>query len=162
MDRNETTPAAGRMRALGSGVVFLLLVAATGSSGAFFMPGEWYESLRKPEWTPPNWLFGPAWTVLYVVVAAAGWLVWRARRRVDLPLILWGLQLIANAAWSWLFFGLHRPGLAFLDIIVMLSLIVGFMDVARRSTAAAAWLFVPYALWVTFAGALNFTIWLMN
>lgn len=143
-------------------IIFLALVAATASSGAFFMPGEWYASLRKPAWTPPGWLFGPAWTVLYVAIAVAGWLVWRARRRIDAPLVVWGLQLIANAAWSWLFFGLHRPGLALFDILVMLSLIIGFIVLARRSSRAAAWLFVPYALWVTFAGALNFAIWWMN
>lgn len=161
-DRKVTRGATGRGHAVLTAVVFLVLVAATGSSGALFMPGEWYAGLRKPEWTPPSWLFGPAWTVLYVAIAAAGWLVWRARRRLDLPLMLWGLQLIANAAWSWLFFGIHRPGLAFIDIIIMLSLIVGFIDVARQSSPVAAWLFVPYALWVTFAGALNLAIWLMN
>lgn len=126
------------------------------------MPGEWYAGLRKPQWTPPNWLFAPAWTVLYIAVAVAGWLVWRNRRRVDAALMLWGLQLATNAAWSWLFFGLHRPGLALLDILAMLGLIVGFIDAARHINRTAALLFVPYALWVTFAGALNCAIWLMN
>lgn len=162
MYANRTAPAVGRGRTVGSAIVFFVLVAATASSGAFFTPGEWYASLRKPQWTPPDWLFGPAWTVLYIAIAAAGWLVWRARRRVELPLILWGLQLIANAAWSLLFFGRHLPGIALIDIVVMLGLILGFIDTARRTSPAAAWLFVPYALWVSFAGALNAAIWLMN
>ena len=149
-------------RSLAAGIVFLALVAVTAGSGALFMPGEWYASLRKPEWTPPDWLFAPVWTVIYIAIAAAGWLVWRARQRIDAPLVLWGLQLIANALWSWLFFGLHLPGVAFADIIVMLGLILGFIVAAKRSSPPAAALFVPYASWVTFAGALNLAIWQMN
>lgn len=143
-------------------VVFIALVAAAAITGGQFMPGEWYAQLAKPSWTPPNWLFGPVWTVLYVAIAAAGWLVWRGERRAALPLALWVAQIVLNAAWSWLFFGLHRPGTAFAEIVVLLATIVGFAIAAWPVSRTASLLFVPYALWVGFASALNFAVWRLN
>jgi benzodiazapine receptor len=136
---------------------FLAAVFVVALSGARFMPGEWYEALKKPSWTPPNWLFAPAWTVLYLMIAIAGWLVWQ-REGVGMTLGFWGANLIFNAAWSWLMFGQRRMGTAFADAIAMLLTIVAFIVSAWPSSQAAALLFLPYLAWVTFAAALNFSI----
>lgn len=143
-------------------LVFVSLVAAVAVFGAQFEPGAWYEQLHKPAWNPPNWVFAPVWTILYLGIAVAGWLVWRRIRRAGPAVLLWGLQLAANGAWSWLFFGLHRPGAALIDIVLLLGLILSFVVAARRHSIAASWLFVPYALWVGYAATLNAFIWLEN
>ncbi|HEX2493005.1 MAG TPA: TspO/MBR family protein [Steroidobacter sp.] len=149
-------------RQLPSLLVFISAVALVAAFGAQFEPGTWYSQLQKPVWNPPSWVFGPVWTLLYLAMAVAGWLVWRKARAVTPALQLCGLQLIANGLWSWLFFGLHRPDLALVDIAVLFGLIVGFILAARRYSAAASWLFVPYAVWVGFAAALNAWIWSAN
>ena len=141
--------------------VFALLVAAAAAVGSMFMPGAWYASLAKPSWTPPNAVFGPVWTVLYVMIAVAGWLVWRAGDR-GLALAAWAVALVLNASWSWLFFGRQAMGLAFLDIVILWCAIALFVAAARRSSALASLLFVPYLVWVTFAAALNLAIWRLN
>lgn len=144
-------------------VPFLLAVALTAFIAGRFRPGAWYAALAKPPWTPPSWLFAPVWFLLYLGIAVAGWLVWRAVRPVAvLPLALWVAQLVLNAAWSWLFFGLHRPGAALADIIVLLVLILAFVVAAYRVSSVAAWLIVPYALWVLFATVLNAAIVRLN
>jgi len=142
--------------------VFFLVVVAAAGFGAQFSPTAWYESLAKPSWTPPNAVFAPVWTLLYVGIAVAGWLVWRRTERFVLPLVLWIAQLVLNAWWSLLFFGLHRPDIALVDILVLLVTIIGFAIAARRYSAAASALFVPYAAWVGFATALNFAIVRLN
>jgi benzodiazapine receptor len=141
---------------------FLLLTFAVASSGALFMPGPWYAALEKPAWTPPNGLFGPVWTVLYAMIAVAGWLVWQRESRIGTPLVLWAAQLVLNGMWSWLFFGLERPGLAALDIVVMLVLIAATVLAFARVSRVAALLLVPYLAWVSFATALNIAIWRLN
>lgn len=142
---------------------FLVTVAATAFIAGRFRPGAWYAALAKPPWTPPGWLFAPVWFLLYLSIAVAGWLVWRAVRPVAvLPLALWVAQLVLNAAWSWLFFGLHRPEAALADIIVLLVLILAFTVAAYRVSRVAAWLVVPYALWVLFATVLNAAIVRLN
>jgi translocator protein len=144
-------------------LIFLAMVAAVALVGSQFGPGPWYAALQKPSWTPPNWLFGPVWTVLYIATAVAGWSVWRSKAiSVTKPILLWLLQLILNGLWSWLFFGLRRPELALIDIIALLITICWFIATASRTSRVAAWLFVPYALWVGFATALNFAIWQLN
>ena len=142
--------------------VFVALVAATAFTGAQFQPGVWYAALAKPSWTPPNWLFGPVWTLLYIGIAVAGWLVWRKTGRIETTLWIWLAQLVLNAAWSWLFFGIHRPDLALVNILAMLVLIALFIVFARPVSPIASWLFVPYFLWVSYATALNFSIWRAN
>ena len=143
--------------------VFLAMAATAALVGTQFGPGPWYVALQKPEWTPPNWLFAPVWTVLYMGIAVAGWSVWRSKSvAVAKPIVLWTLQLILNGMWSWLFFGLHRPDIALVDIIALLVTICCFIASARKVSRAAAWMFVPYALWVAFASALNFAIWRLN
>lgn len=136
---------------------FLTAVTAVGASGALFMPGDWYKTLQKPSWTPPDWLFGPAWTVLYLMIAIAGWLVWQADG-FGPALFAWSLNLILNAAWSWLMFGRHRVALALADAAGMLATIVAFIVLAYPHSSTAAALFLPYLAWVLFATALNVDI----
>lgn len=144
-------------------LVFVALVAAAAAVGGRFLPGAWYASLAKPSWTPPNWLFGPVWTLLYLGIAVAGWMIWRRNgSRAGPSLALWGAQLVLNAAWSWLFFGQQRPGIALAEILVLLACIVAFVVVTWADSKTAALLFVPYALWVAFATALNHAIWRLN
>jgi tryptophan-rich sensory protein len=148
---------------MGALLVFVVLVAAAAVVGGRFLPGPWYVSLAKPAWTPPNWVFGPVWTLLYIGIAFAGWLVWRRNGpRAGASLALWGAQLVLNAAWSWFFFGQHRPGIALADIVALLACIVAFIIVTYADSRPAALLFVPYALWVGLATALNHAIWRMN
>jgi tryptophan-rich sensory protein len=144
--------------------VFIVLVAGAALFGAQFTPGEWYESLRRPPLTPPSWLFGPVWSLLYMAIAVAAFLVWRSPERsgVGLALGLWAVQLILNAAWSYLFFGLERPGLALVEIVVLLAVIVATTLVFFSIRRPAGWLFLPYALWVGFATYLNAGFWFLN
>ena len=142
--------------------VFLALVAAAALFGAQFTPGAWYEALRKPPLTPPSWIFAPVWSALYLGIASAGWLVWRARPRLGPPLFAWGGQLVLNAAWSLLFFGLQRPGLALLEILVLLAAVGATTAEFFRIRPLAGWLFVPYAAWVSFAAYLNAGLWYLN
>ena len=140
--------------------LFVLAVAGAAVVGSQFRPGAWYAALDKPPWTPPDWLFAPVWTLLYVAIAIAGWLVWRATPGAarSAALGFWAAQLLLNAAWSWLFFGQHLMGLAFAEIVVLWLAILGFALAALRVSRPAAALFAPYALWVAFAAALNLAL----
>lgn len=157
-------PGARRLRvwlALGG---WLLLCFGAAAFGGLFMPGEWYASLKKPSWNPPGWVFGPVWTTLYLMMAVAAWLVWKrggfpAQRRA---LALFLVQLTLNAAWTPLFFGLHRPGLAFAEILLLWLAIAATLAAFRPVSGVAAWLLVPYLAWVSFAAFLNFTLWRLN
>ena len=147
--------------------IFLLAAFSAGAIGSIFTASAiptWYAALKKPSWTPPGWVFGPVWTALYLTMGVAAWLVWRrggwAANRT--PLTLFALQLAANALWSILFFGLHTPGAAFLEIVVLWSLILATALAFRRVSALAAWLLLPYLAWVTYAATLNFGIWRLN
>jgi len=132
--------------------------------GAWFHPGEWYEQLKKPSWRPPNRLFAPVWTVLYLMIAVAGWLIWRQAgfAGARLPLVVYVSQLILNAAWTPLFFGLHRPDLGLADIVLVWVSIIAAIVLFYPIHVVAALLLVPYLAWVTFATALNFAIWRLN
>jgi len=143
---------------------WLLLCFAAASLGAVFMPGEWYAALRKPAWNPPGWVFGPVWSTLYTMMAVAAWLVWKrggfaAQRR---PLALFLAQLALNAVWTPLFFGLHRPGVAFAEIVLLWLAIAATLVAFRPVSRAAAWLIAPYLAWVSFAAVLNGTLWRLN
>lgn len=141
--------------------VFFGLCAAAALFGATFKPGEWHGALVKPSWNPPNWVFAPVWSVLYIMIALAGWMVWN-NAPWSPAMGLWAVQLGLNAAWSWLFFGLHRMDLAFYDITLLWLVIGAFIIAAWPITLLGAVLFVPYALWVSFAAVLNFSIWRLN
>ncbi|KAB0680432.1 tryptophan-rich sensory protein [Aureimonas leprariae] len=141
--------------------VFGLLGFAAATSGGFFRPGEWYERLRKPSWTPPNWAFGAVWSVLYVMIVIAGWLVWR--NEPGGPAVwLWGIQLVLNALWSAIFFGMRRIDLAMAEVLLLWLAIAAFIVAAAGISATAAILFVPYLIWVTIAAALNWGVLRMN
>lgn len=145
--------------------VFVLLALATLSFGGLFRPDDWYVALEKPALTPPGWVFPPVWTVLYLMIAMSGWMVWQRRREnphANMALLFWAGQLFFNGMWSWLFFGLHRPGLAFVEIVVLWSLIVGSLVSAWRVRPLAGALLAPYLAWVSFAGWLNGMIWYLN
>lgn len=143
-------------------IPFLLLVVGGGQLIGFLtMPGPWYEALAKPFFNPPNWLFGPVWTVLYVLIAIAGWRIWRRDPR-GTPMKLWWLQLLLNFLWSPSFFAMQQVGLALVVVLAMLATILAFIAAAWNVDRIAAWLFVPYAAWVAFASLLNASIWLLN
>ena len=144
-------------------IAFIALVALAAVFGSRFMPDRWHAGLRKPSWNPPNWVFGPVWSVLYLLIAVSGWLVWRAAGNTwGFALTLWAIQLAVNAAWSWLFFRRHRIGAALADTAMLLMVIVAYMLAAAPLSSLAAALFIPYALWVAFATTLNFRVWRLN
>jgi tryptophan-rich sensory protein len=142
-------------------LIFLLLMAVAGSSGALFRPGPWYETLRKPGWTPPNWVFAPVWSALYLMIAIAGWLAWRGDPG-GAAVWFWGLQLVLNAVWSWLFFGRRRMDLALVDAVALWFSVAGFIAAASEVSPTAALLFLPYLAWVTVAAALNASVMRLN
>jgi benzodiazapine receptor len=141
---------------------FLLITFAAPALSAFIdMPGAWYAALHKPAWNPPAWLFGPVWTLLYTLMAVAAWLVWQ-RVGMTRPLALYFVQLALNAAWTPIFFGAHAlsPALAVI-VLLWLAILLTLLSFRRVSTPAA-WLFVPYLAWSSFATCLNFTLWQLN
>lgn len=148
-------------------VGFVAACLAIGALGALVTApaiASWYPILAKPSFNPPNWIFGPVWTTLYILMAIAAWLVWRS---AGLPaartaLLLFVLQLALNSVWSLLFFGLHRIDLALIDIVLLLAAIVATTLAFLRHSRVAAWLLVPYLAWVSFATVLNFAIWRLN
>ena len=135
--------------------------------GAWFTAASvksWYPSLMKPVGTPPGWVFGPVWSTLYVLMATAAWLVWKQRSAADVTaaLAIFFTQLALNATWSCLFFGLRRPGLALLEILVLLGTIIATMTNFAPLSRPAFWLMTPYVAWVSYATYLNFGIWRLN
>ena len=142
-------------------IIIAVIVIAAASSGALFKPGDWYAGLNKPSWTPPNWAFPVVWTLLYLMIGYAGWLVWR-EGGWSLPIMLWGLQIVANAAWSWLFFGMRRMDLALVDVGVLWLSVFAFIVAAWSLSPTASLLFVPYLLWVSTAAMLNHSVRRLN
>ena len=152
-------------------IKFIICLALTFSAallGSLFTrnaKADWYANLNKPSFTPPNWLFGPAWTTLYVLMAVSVAIVWHKgldKPAVRIALALFLLQLILNGLWTPLFFGLKMPLLAFIEILLLWTAIgVTILAFARVSLAAAV-LLLPYILWTSFAAVLNFSIWLLN
>ncbi|MCA4919305.1 MAG: tryptophan-rich sensory protein [Roseomonas sp.] len=152
------------LSSIGGFLGFLGACFAAAASGAIFTPGPWYDALKKPRWCPPNWLFAPAWGVLFLMIAIAGWLIWEAVGFSDgaLALSLYALQLVLNAAWSGIFFGMRRMDLAFGELCLLWLSILACIIVFWPIDVRAALLMVPYLAWVSFAGALNFTMWRLN
>ena len=163
--RNDTHSSGRTLSTNLLGLAFWLVLSfATASMGAAFKPGEWYTQLVLPSWTPPGWLFGPVWTLLYIAMAVAAWMVWRQGgvRANLLPLSVYLVQLLLNGLWSWIFFGEHLIGLALVDILALLATIIVVTVLFWRRRPVAGLLMVPYTLWVSFASALNFQIWRLN
>ena len=144
--------------------LFVSFGAAAIGGAASIQAAPFYAQLARPEWAPPSFLFGPVWTVLYALMGIAAWLVWRVGgfRAAKPALILFLVQLALNALWSWLFFGWHRGALAFADILVLWALIVATSVAFWRIKPLAGVLLVPYLLWVSFASALNYSVWQLN
>ena len=148
-------------------VVCLALCYGVAALGGLFTAGavqDWYPTLAKPTWNPPSWVFGPVWTLLYGMMAVAVWLVWlkRGSKSVTMPIALFAVQLLLNAVWSPLFFGLHRLDIAFVDIVLLWLALAAALWLFLKRRRAAGLLLVPYLLWVSFAAALNFAIWSLN
>lgn len=145
-------------------VAICFAAAGLGSQLTVASLEPWYAELKKPAFNPPDRVFGPVWSLLYLLMAISAWLVWRERDRAAVrgALSLFGIQLVLNVAWSGCFFYLQRPGLALGEIVLLwlaiLATIVSFFRVAR----AAGALLVPYWLWVSFASVLNFALWRLN
>jgi tryptophan-rich sensory protein len=144
-------------------IVFVALVIAAAAFGGQWGAGSWYRMLSKPSWTPPDRLFPIAWTLIYFMIAIAGWQIWETPGAdTRLPLIVWGVQLLLNAFWSYIFFGRKQIGLALADIALLWLAIAAFIVLCWDINRAASWLFVPYLLWVSYAGALNAAILARN
>ncbi|MFI5898897.1 TspO/MBR family protein [Streptomyces cyaneofuscatus] len=164
-----TTPTAGaapsRRRSWLTLLLLLALCYGVAAAGALATgdAGSTYAALDRPAWAPPGWLFGPVWTVLYGMIAVAGWLVTRRPDPGRRPaLVAWGVQLALNALWTPLFFAAEQYGSAFLDIALLLAAVVTTALLSARVDRRAAWLLVPYLLWVGYAAALNLALWLTN
>jgi tryptophan-rich sensory protein len=141
---------------------FLVLVIGGGLAiGYVTAPGEWYADLAKPSFNPPGWIFGPVWTVLYVLIAVAGWRTFERDRR-GWPMRLWWAQLALNFLWSPVFFAAHRIDFALVIILLLLTAILAFTASSWRQDSVAALLFAPYAAWVGFASVLNAAIFALN
>jgi translocator protein len=142
-------------------VVLCLGVAALGGFATAQSVSEWYPTLNKPSWTPPSWLFGPVWTVLYLLMAVAAWLVWKTGG-ARTAMILFGAQLLLNLAWPFLFFGARLPGLGLVEIVMLWLAVAATIFAFALHSRVAAFLMVPYLCWVSFATALNAAIWMLN
>jgi tryptophan-rich sensory protein len=146
----------------------IALCQAAGIVGGIFTAQSvrtWYVTLQKPSFAPPNWVFGPAWITLYTLMGIALYLVWQKADEANVPravFIVFGIQLVLNALWSYFFFGLRSPLLGFIEITLLWAAIVATIILFWRISSAAALLLTPYLLWVTFAAALNFSLWRMN
>jgi tryptophan-rich sensory protein len=154
-------------------IVALALPQIAGSIGALFTFSAiptWYATLIRPELAPPNWVFGPVWTILFLLMGFASFLVWSAyasashdnKKAIQIGLALFGIQLVLNTFWSILFFGQRNPGGALIEIVFLWIAILGTIIAFYKISKPAAWLLVPYILWVSFAGYLNFAIWYLN
>ncbi|MBM3527715.1 MAG: tryptophan-rich sensory protein [Alphaproteobacteria bacterium] len=153
------TPVAKRRSVL---ILLLLLVVGGGLAiGYVTAPGEWYAALAKPWFNPPGWIFGPVWTVLYILIAVAGWRTFE-RNRGGWPMRLWWAQLALNFLWSPVFFVAHQIGLALAIVLLMLAAILAFIAASWRQDRFSAWLFLPYGAWVAFALVLNGAILALN
>ncbi len=144
--------------------VILLASLATASTAARFRPGPWYAALTKPWWVPPNWLFPPAWGLMYGLMSAAAFLVWllgEGDARTT-ALVVYAVQLVLNALWSPMFFGLKRMNLAFLEVVALWAAVLASTVLFFGVNYWAGLLFLPYLLWVSFASFLTWTMWRLN
>lgn len=145
-------------------MTLVFLVAFIGTEGAMVgLQNGYYAALEKPGWTPPNWLFAPVWTVLYLLMGYSTWEVWRSdSSHRKLALVLFGAQLILNGLWSWIFFAWQKLGLAALEIVVLWALILATLLVFRKVETKLGWFLAPYLAWTTFAAVLSFAVWHLN
>lgn len=146
-------------------IIVAQLAGGIGSIFTFQAITTWYLFLNKPIFSPPNWVFGPVWTILYTLMGISAYLVWRRKQFSQKSLSFWHVywtQLVLNAIWSFLFFGLKLTGLAFIEILAMWYFIVRCIQEAKKIDLTAMYLFYPYLAWVTFASLLNLAIFVLN
>lgn len=149
-------------------IIAILIPLIVGFTSGFFTAGNvsgWYQTIQKPSWNPPSWIFGPVWTTLYILMGISLFLVWRSDAAESVKrtaIILFAAQLVFNFFWSLIFFKMHQPGWAFAEILVMWVLILLTIFSFGKISSLAAWLLVPYISWVSFASILNYTIWRLN
>ena len=145
-------------------VVSVIICLGVGLIAGRFQPGAWYQSLAKPSWTPPGWVFPIVWTLLYIMMGVAAWLIWKQKgfAAASGPLSIFILQLVLNGLWTVFFFGMKMPGLALVDIGLLWGAILITVVLFWSRQPAAGILMLPYFLWVSFASVLNFTIWKLN
>jgi len=143
-------------------VLFIVLVLGVGTLIGFMtLQGAWYGGLAKPPFNPPNWIFAPVWTLLYIMVAVAGWRTWQREPR-SAAMTVWFIQLALNFIWSPVFFGAHMIGAALVIVALLLAAILVFIGIRWQRDRSAALLFTPYAAWVAFATLLNGSLWILN
>jgi len=149
-------------------IIAICIPLAVGFTSGFFTisgVGSWYQTIQKPSWNPPNWIFGPVWTTLYILMGVSLFLIWKSQENKDArqtAVILFSIQLILNFFWSFIFFNQHQVGLALIEIIAMWIAILFTIFAFAKINNTAAWLLVPYISWVSFATILNYTIWKLN
>lgn len=154
-------------------IFFIFIAQLAGILGSIFTVsggGSWYKDLAKPWFTPPSWVFGPVWSFLFILMGISVYLVWEnshhlkktTKKKSNIAFLLFGVQLFFNALWSWFFFGLKNPLLAFIELIFLLGAIGTTIIIFYRIRKISAYLLLPYFFWVIFAGILNITIVLLN
>lgn len=146
-------------------IVLVFIVGAFGSIFTASSVSSWFTTLAKPSFNPPAWLFGPVWTILYIMIGISLFLVWTTKANKNLKkkaYQVFGIQLILNAMWSAAFFGMKNPGLAFIVIAFLWILIIVNMVLFYKIKKSAGYILIPYLLWVSFASVLNFAIWILN
>lgn len=147
--------------------IWIILILGLGSAmGIFFGPDDWFQALKKPTWNPPGWVFGPAWTLLYILMGISVWLFRREANAAGVgktsAMRLFWIQLLLNLAWTPIFFGLHQPLLAFIEICLLWLAALWTALAFGKISSTAGYLLVPYLAWLSFALVLNGTIWLLN
>ena len=149
-------------------IVSISIPLLIGFTSGFFTitgVGSWYQTIQKPSWNPPGWVFGPVWTTLYVMMGIALFLIWKSSANKDVKqtaILLFSIQLILNFFWSFIFFNQQQPGWALVEIIILWSAILITIFSFSKINNTASWLLVPYISWVSFATILNYTIWKLN
>jgi tryptophan-rich sensory protein len=149
-------------------VISITIPVAIGATAGFFTVtgvDSWYQTIHKPSWNPPGWVFGPVWTTLYILMGIALFLVWKTDAGNSIKkkaIIIFAVQLMLNFFWSFIFFSQQQIGWAFMEIIVLWVMILATIFAFSKISKTAAWLLVPYISWVSFAAMLNYTIWRLN
>lgn len=149
-------------KALLVSIIICNLAGAIGSIFTFEAIPNWYATLTKPSFSPPNWVFGPVWTTLYLLMGISAYLIWEKSKKFNMPLKIFALQLFLNALWSFIFFGMKNPALAFLEIIALWLSVAYTIVLFYKLDKRAAYLLLPYIAWITFASVLNYFIWKLN
>jgi tryptophan-rich sensory protein len=148
-------------------LISILIALLAGFIGSFFTTSSistWYAFINKPFFSPPNWIFAPVWSFLYILMGISAFLIWQKRdnSKIKPAMIFYGIQLVLNTLWSIIFFGMHNPGLALLEILILWVFISITLIEFYRINKTAGLLFIPYLLWVSFASILNYAIWILN